>query len=264
MKPLGCGASLALLAAVAPGVAAGAGNVTVSARRILGDEAANRIRLEPGAGGRTLVAGFDGTTVNGGPAALVELDDSPTIALEGGDDTIVLQDIDVATRLTVKSGPGDDAVHVTGGSTGKNLSLDGGDGADEIVLTAVAIGYNASIDGGEGDDDIQLASVGAGHIVTLNGGRGDDTVVVAGMTLRYPFHLSTTTGEDQVVVEDSTFFSNFRVELGREDDDLTIRNVTVVDGATILDGGPGANGYTDGGGNRFLEEVRITNLQRVE
>lgn len=252
----------ALLAVLAPGLAHGAGNVEVDGRRITGDGASNRIKLEPGSGGRVLVSGFDGTTVNGLPGVFVVLADKLIVRMEEGDDTIVLQDVGVAEKVNVHLGPGDDALQWTGGSTGNNLLVDGDDGADVIGLTSVGVGYNGAIEGGADDDDIRIEAVSAKHALSVKGGRGDDTVFATNLALRVSFHLSTIDGADQVTIEDSTFFSLCKVQLGGEDDDLTLAMVTTGD-RVVLDGGPGTNVYTDGGGNRFRAGVTMEHFQQA-
>ncbi len=216
---------------------------------IVGGAGSDCIILDGSPGcGELLVAGFNGTTVNGMEYVCLLADtDRVRIDLREGDDWVDCTDVISASMFL---GPGDDRVGC--GNSGWRLQ--------------------SIIDCGPGDDVFTTEDCFALAPLTISGGEGADIIRHFSLTMpRTALLIDTTDGPDDVLFEDvSAAF--VQVLLGAGNDVLQIENLDVpiglrfpwlvsqgpgmFPGRVFLNGGPDVDEYIDLGDNSFLAEIK--------
>lgn len=152
---------------------------------VTGDAADNAIVVTQAAPEQFTVTGTDGTTVNGGAAAVTVsgVRRDVRITLNGGADTVRLGTgsasvITVARSLEIDGGTGDNTVEAPAGLTvGRDVRVTNRAGNDTTTFTGrLAVGGDVVVSNGDGDattevnpDDIPGANTVAGDLVIVNG-----------------------------------------------------------------------------------------------
>lgn len=266
--------SLALAVSLVPGIVRAAGNVKVASHvkrtpdRIFvdvsldGDREANAIVITRGrSADEIIVAGVNGTTVNGladVPLAILARDNLH-IDLGDGNDSILLDHTSLAGDVQVRLREGKDSFGWNGGSV-RSLWVAGDAGQDEIIVVSLAIERRLMLEGNAGTDSLGIAAVSVGEKGTLiDGGLGDDAILIDGLDQAGPFALDAEQGDDGVAVLDTYFGDKATIDLGRQNDEVTLQDVTA-DGLVKIDGGEGVDTYVDAGGNVFNAELRLEHI----
>jgi hypothetical protein len=271
MRPLVAVISL-LLGAFATSTALAAGDVTVVAKKgelqLVGDDLADDVQIDRDPETKEIVVlGRNGTTINGGasyraPAQAVRSiratmnggDD--VLALGGlrlkrllsadlgaGNDTLSLDHVVVAARVTVHGGDGDDAITVASGSDlrrGGVVSAE--EGANHVAITDSYVRGPMRILTGGGDDLVEIHRDGftEGASLSVRTGLGDDVVDYLGNTLQCPVETLTGGGGDTIHVKTSRFVKAVGMNGGDGDDDVNIERCTFV-ARFFISGGKGTN-----------------------
>lgn len=243
--------SFALL--LLPAAVLAAGNVQVSTSAvdvdIDGDSAANELSIAYDGDRRISVTGANGTTVNGGASATVAVSGKLDIRLRDGDDRIVMIGVVLPDDVRVDLGAGRDVFRCHESSM-EGLSVTGDAGVDDIIAQLVTVRGDLKLQGRDGRDTINLAFIDIGGKTSLDGGAEDDTFRLDALSPSGPFSLSAGGGNDAVLVLSSQFAAQTAFDLDASDDRITMNSVTA-DKAVVIDGGGGADTYTDAGGNVF-------------
>ncbi len=146
--------SLVLLSPGRPAVGADSagGDVAVTVRGstlvLRGGSTGECVSCTGGLDGAIVVAGQNGTTVNG-DAAAVEFDGvrSIRVDLRGGDDVLALDALTLDRTITIATGGGDDDVAATDCSAAR-LRVATGSGTDSVQLTRCVVDGRALVNGG--------------------------------------------------------------------------------------------------------------------
>lgn len=169
---------------------------------IQGDNLANRITIARANNGDVLVTGRQGTTVNGLPALRLRL---PTInavevMMNGGDDDVVINGMQIANDLSVNLGEGNDALRsgTLATSIGGNLNVAGEAGNETVRLANWSIAGDAVIDGQVGSLNSQLSGLTVGFALTVVGDELRDIVTISETTTGDYFYIETKGGNDSV------------------------------------------------------------------
>lgn len=196
----------ALFSTVAMGASTYANNVQAALEGELlvinGDNLSNRITIARANNGDVLVTGRQGTTVNGLPSLRLRL---PTInavevLMNGGDDDVVINGMQIANDLSVNLGEGNDAFRSGAAATsvGGNLSVSGEAGNDTIRLANWSVAGDAVIDGQVGALNSQVSGFTVGFTLTVVGDELRDVVTISETTTGDYFYIETKGGNDSV------------------------------------------------------------------
>lgn len=166
-----------------------------------------------------------------------------------GDNSVLLQGVDLPGTLEINGGSGNDRVEIEGSlSVGKLvIDLAGGDNmittADEYVTIEVA--GNASIETNRGDDMVVIPNIATGNHFDIDLGGGDDKTVLGapggGVVIGNRLTLNSSYGDNQVVMEGVQVLKTVQLFSGNGTDIYEISNIDV-GGFMDLISGPGNDG----------------------
>lgn len=206
---------------------------------IFGDAAANTIVVSQNVAGDLLVAGKNGTTVNGQPSVWFKnlTLNAMEIRMEGGNDQVTISRLSVAVDLFIDLGAGNDRV-LTGAypsTIGSNLMVLGESGNDLVRLTGWTVSGDLFIDGQVGPLTAELTGSNVGFNLTIIGDLVGDKVTVASTTVAGTTSIETKSGIDRVTVSQFSGFDLFvNTDQGADivslADVLTLEDVGVVTG----------------------------------
>jgi hypothetical protein len=159
------------------------GNLTIT-----GNAAPNEIAIYAGDNpGEILIAGATttgdasgNTVVNGShaPVLLTGVTGNIAVNLAGGDDRVVVTNVNLAGNLDVNLGTGDDELVIRGDTpTQADIDLNG---TRVLTYDAVNIQGALRVTGAAGDDAFTLANAAVKGNLLLSAGNGDDRLVVQG------------------------------------------------------------------------------------
>jgi large repetitive protein len=257
-----------------------AGNVTAilsgSDLNLLGDAAANSIRVQQDSAGAITITGFDGTTINGqpavifGPVALTKLE----AKMEAGDDRIEVFYVTSSGDITIDAGDGWDAVAPVGVTAGDNIDVYMGSGTDRdyisahsirtlrgdvtfdtaaeylgVALNNSTIAQTLSISSKDGDDSIRLNTVSVGADLAISTDKGRDVVVCNRVNVRYALSVSTDLDADRVDLFDTTAGEDVEVNTGDGNDLVNLRRLRSDKNIKIS---------TDAGNDRIVAQTVLT------
>jgi VCBS repeat-containing protein len=198
--------------------------------RIVGDVQANEIQIEQSSMRSFRVSSRDGTTrING------QTDSQTFFGVRG--------DVDISL------GRGNDVVEITGTAAdavtvSDRLIINTGSGRDQVLLTEVhAIGLH--INTGNQDDIINVGSDGA----------------EGGLEITKEAVILTGSGQDDASISNSLFKRFVNLNMGNNDDETTMQNVTVRR-RSVIHGGSGfdtLNREANRGKLKFLSYERVNN-----
>lgn len=256
-----------LVSTVATGASTYANNVQAALEGELlvvqGDNLANRITIARANNGDVLVTGRQGTTVNGLPALRLRL---PTInavelLMNGGDDDVIINGMQIANDLSVNLGAGNDALRSGALATtvGGNLTVTGEAGNETVRLANWSVGGDAIIDGQIGALNSQISGFTVGFALTVVGDEQRDIVTISQTTTGDYFYvetkggndavslssvsglgsmISTDMGADTVSLIDVSALEDIGIFAGTENDQVSFENVASAKNITVsLDSG---------------------------
>ena len=217
--------------------------VTSGKLTVTGDDAPNAVQVLAGVGpGAFIVAGIDGTLVNGSLSTTVSgvkklsidmkdgvdrvelldvvLDGSLLVNLGDGSDSFVMQGGRVRTKAEIKGGKESDDIRIRQGARfGDHLFVRGGKKIDTIVVTDASIGGDSEIKGGGGNDTItvQFTTLDDGANLVVGGGDGDDHTLLTENAFEH-VQVYMGDGDDELQIEGCDFEGELRAE-GNDGDD---------------------------------------------
>jgi hypothetical protein len=169
---------------------------------IHGDNLANRITIARATNGDVLVTGRQGTTVNGLPSLRLRLPtiNSVEMLMNGGDDDVVINGMQIANDLSVNLGEGNDALRsgTLATTIGGNLSVVGEAGNETVRLANWSVAGDAMIDGQVGSLNSQVSGFTVGFALTVVGDELRDIVTISETTTGDYFYIETKGGNDSV------------------------------------------------------------------
>lgn len=220
-------------------------NVTISFQngdlRIEGDSNDNALHVRQTAGG-IVAEGLQGTTINGNAnTVFVGANVSDDVIVDfrrGGNNAILLEDMQIGDDVQVRGGSGRDHLVMGSNNVGDDVNIKTGNGADIVYLENNNVEDTINVNTGKGRD---LAAVGGDNVeadtLKINTGAGRDTVLVGGMRVRNLTDIKTGSGEDGVFIGEFRT-EDLKVNLGQNDDHLFIFD-SQIDDATQIKAGSG-------------------------
>ena len=212
-----------------------AGNVLASENQgnlfLTGDAQSNLVDIVI-RNGDLVVAGRDGTTINGTTSAFVVAAGSTTLAnsffasLGRGDDVLFVEGISIRGQADVTGHAGNDRVGFRNTTVSGGLVVDTAAGADVVNLDNVTVGRNLTITSGRQNDTVRLVNSTVAGNAVINGGTHADTVVFDNVTIKGNSHTLTGAGADNVTLTDSTIDQAMSVMTGRGDDFVMLDHLT--------------------------------------
>lgn len=222
---------------------------------IQGDNLGNQITVAMNLAGDVIVTGRNGTLVNG--QASVRLRqvglEQMEIRMEGGNDIVTVNGLNVANDLYVNLGDGADRLlsGTTPSSIGANLAVEGGLGNEIVRLTGWSIGGDCYLDGQLGSLNATFTGLEVGFGLTVIGDAANDIVTLTDCWVGDSTSLETKAGADRVTVTDFTGFDLFvNSDMGNDTivldgvatlEDIGIFTGTQVDAVNMLDVASGKN-----------------------
>lgn len=196
----------ALVSTVAMGASTYGNNVQAALEGellvIQGDNLANRITIARANNGDVLVTGRQGTTVNGLPSLRLRLPsiNAVEVLMNGGDDDVVINGMQIANDLSVNLGEGNDALRsgTLATAIGGNLSVAGEAGNETVRLANWSVGGDAVIDGQVGSLSSQVSGFTVGFALTVVGDELRDIVTISDTTTGDYSYIETKGGNDSV------------------------------------------------------------------
>lgn len=206
-------ARVVLSAAAVIGVSGGANANDVAAAlegsflAVAGDAAANQIVISRNAAGDVVVAGQNGTLVNG--VASVRFPrlqlNAAEILMGGGNDAVTLRGLQIANDLFVNLGDGADRLTVPAAApivVGNNMTVEGSGGNDLIRTDGVIVGQDLHIDGGVGVLNSTLVNITAGFNVHVIGDNANDILTLTSCAAGGDVFIEVKGGSDRVTLTD--------------------------------------------------------------
>ena len=219
-----------------------AGNVTaalVGNRLVItGDGEANSILVYKewiaDAAWKVIVAGQDGTTINGVAASSFDLAlvQSLDIRMNDGDDRVAV---------------GKDASGtVTGLNLGNMFSYQGGNGKDVLELYQVQVGRTASVRGNAGDDSIVISDSRFAWTTTirLDSGDGQESLAISNSRFLRPTTLFGGAAGSAITLNNVRFQQSMTLRTLQAGDVVTLTGVRVTNGPATINLGDGNNDLT--------------------
>lgn len=268
-----------------------AASVSEGLLTITGDNSNNSLAIYAGdVAGEVILAGAteDGTAANhtlvNGQVEPVTLEGVTGIRLDlqGGDDTVVATNLNLAGDLTALEGSGNDRLFLFGNTPGAPLIDLNGEGA--LQYGAVRVGGLVDVQGGAGNDLLRVVNAEVGGSLSYAGEAGNDRFVAGGNLSRNSIGGSLTLamgqGDDSifsigqkvagdVIVDDSLATTRGHVEFRnlRAGGDVTVtaspvNDVVALEGATIHADDVVIN--TGGGDDQVLVGLAALNSLSVE
>jgi hypothetical protein len=192
----------------------------------------------------------DNDIVIGGEAGIP---DTITVGVDNNDDGDyddegeVLEEFDAAdvTSIKINSKGGNDNVLVINLELSGNLSINTAAGDDTVGVVDVAVEGNASINTAAGNDTIIGEDVVVDGNTKINTAAGNDVVTVVGLSdFGGAFSLNTAAGDDAVQIVAPTFNGKISMNLGGGNDLLDLGDVDAIGGespSVKLNGGGGTD-----------------------
>ena len=149
---------------------------------IIGDDAANAIRVDRTGVQSVFIRSIDGTTrINGStePVEFVDIANGFDIKLNGGNDSLVVSNVN-RRFLNVEMGSGDDSVEIISSRINRESSILLGVGNDTLRVFNSTLKRRTAIDGGEGNDAVTLEKSSLEKNAYISGGPGTNQIFFRG------------------------------------------------------------------------------------
>lgn len=199
-----------------------AGNVAVSLQgdhlTITGDDLGNFVVVTRDAQGTTTVRG-DSTSINGSAQAFVTTASVRhlTVQLNGGDDQLVMEGVQIGRNLIIEGGDGNDSLRLQGVSA-RELYLNSGSGADTVQVENTTIGRTATLLSPTGESVIAVSGMRTGRHCVITSG-GPSSISLESLHVNRDLHLRSGDSQDQIVmVGANTVNRKSKINLGGGDD----------------------------------------------
>lgn len=207
----------------------GQGDVQVRATRsgnliLTGDSAGNGVRIFTNASGFVTIEGLGATTIAGLSEPYV-LDGVTAIAgrisanLNGGDDAVIVQDIQV----------------------GRNLNINTHSGNDFVLIDNVTASRSVNLRSRAGDNTFQVSNSQIGNAFTVRTGDGSDMVSTDSVTVGGRTVVSTRGGDDLFATQATTFSGNAVFYAGAGNDQMAAIGSNTFSRRVVVNGGSGTD-----------------------
>jgi hypothetical protein len=210
-----------------------AGNVTISSSNgilsILGDAAANDIRVQSTAPGSITITGLNGTTLNGGagPLTITNFNKNLSIRLNDGDDSVELIGLHVNKQANIDLGAGNNTLQISNTTFEKEFTIRSGDGNDAISLTNVTLDKEFLLFTNGGADTVTLSGVTGLKGEQIQTGAGADNITITGSTFAKAVGIDAGAGDDQIILADTVLGTGSQINGGPGNDLLGTQNVNL-------------------------------------
>lgn len=176
----------------------------------------------------TTGSGHDNVTVTN-----TSFDGDLAITTKGGHDKIVFNHVESETLL-VSSGDGADTIRLSEYEAYGLAEVNTINNNDVIVVTRSLFRSDLNIKSGSGVDHIFLSDGNFfAEDLLIDSGRSDDLLVVSGTEVDGDTNISTDDGFDQLTWSRNSSVGDFYVEMGRNDDELTLEDSTFKGSLTV-------------------------------
>lgn len=223
-------------------------NVTINFQngdlKITGDSADNTVRVTQNANA-IAIEGLQGTTVNGSQAMVIITprvpDDVMVSFTAGGNNTLLMQDMEVGDDVQVKGGRQQDHIAFINGEIGDDVRVKTGNGNDIFYLESTDVEDSVNVNTGSGNDKVAIGGNGMQvDELLVNTGRGRDSVIAGDMEVRANAQFKTGSGNDFVVLSELETNGDLLVSLSGGNDDLYAVELDI-QGDTDVKGGSGSD-----------------------
>lgn len=202
-----------------------AGDVAVSLSgdtlEIIGDNAANEVRIVGRADGSAQVIAATGTTINGStsPFSAAAGLKNVNVNLNGGDDVFSVHGLVINSNLNISGGSGADRISISDSNL-RDLNFSTNDGNDVASLHNVYARKNIRIETGDNNDTLSITAMAAGGDVMLDTGAGNDTLAIDNLGTKNEIRIELGSGDDQALVTGETYGYRARINLAEGNDTL--------------------------------------------
>lgn len=205
-----------------------------------------------------VIAGQEGTTVNGLPSVTVTGVQRFVVKMGAGSDSVTLTRIRIGSHLNLNGGSGRDALVMDEVTVAGITKVYGGRGDDRIVAkTGSEFRRRLMIYAGDGNDAVRVQDVDCRNRLYVDAGRGHDDVDLVDSDFGEKAEVKGFAGNDDLDVDDCDFDEAFQVRMSDGRDDVRIED-SHFDDDVELDGGDGDDDELDfDGGNHFDRDLEI-------
>ena len=180
--------------------------------RVEGDNLDNQITISQTLQGDVIVAGQNGTRINGLTAVRFVRPqlNAMEVRMEGGQDLVSLRGLTIANDLFVDLGAGNDRLTTPTTSpvtVGANAMLMGSEGNDTVQLSALTVREDLMIDGGLGALNASLNGVNVEKALSVFGDDAVDVITVNNSRADLGMSIETKGAADRVSLTDVTAFA---------------------------------------------------------
>jgi hypothetical protein len=209
-----------------------------------GDNLDNQVAITRNALGDIVIAGQNGTLVNGLPSVRfprVQLN-AVEVRMEGGNDSVTLRGLQVANDLNVDLGAGNDRITAPGTAASTingNVSILGNEGNDVVQLAGISVREDLFVDGGLGSLNASISNASVDKVMSILSDDADDIVSLAGSRVGLDLIVETKGGSDRVALTDvSAFHLSINTDANGLQglDQVTLNRVTTVEDIGIFTG----------------------------
>lgn len=204
---------------------------------------------------------------------------SVSIRSRDGQDTIKLNDLNVAETLQIVTGRANDVIELDQVTVGGQLYVFSGRGQDTVMATNTTVSGETRLSTGRGADAVYLDGtfdaqtnlfVGTGRgtdfvsiegseetpfsnsgPMTVHTGRGNDDVVINNLVSANTVTVRTGRGSDTVELSNNTISHDSRIAMGRGDDTLSLSASLYTNSDPVFHGKRGQDTFEDSMDNTF-------------
>lgn len=180
--------------------------------RVEGDNFGNQVAISQTALGDVVIAGQNGTTINGLPSVRFVRPQINALELrmEGGNDVVTLRGLNVANDLFVDLGAGDDRLTTPAASpvtVGANASVLGSEGNDVVQLNSMTVREDLYVDGGLGTLNATFNNLQVDKALSVLGDDAIDVINISNSRAGLGVTIETKGGSDRVSLTDISAFA---------------------------------------------------------
>lgn len=217
-------------------------NVTADFSRgdlvLTGDSDDNTISVKFLSGG-IWIEGHEGTTVNGQelvnvPYAVVP-DDLRANFTAGGDNTVLVQSMDVRDDVQYRGGDGVDNFAIMDSFVSGDVNIRTGDKGDVAVVADNMVSGKVVVETGNGGDKVLIGGEKTHGQISVNTGRGRDDVLMGDLVDTSSISIRTGSGNDAAFLSEITA-EKLDLGMGRGRDEAMMLDVEVSEAFTAKGG----------------------------
>ena len=228
-----------------------------------GDRADNQVLITSNEEGQVVVSGVGETTINGESEVVLDSSESTIgrlgIHMGPGNDTLMVQDIDVARRAIIFGGTGDDAIGFANVTTGSNMVTNTWHGDDSVSLDNVEVGGRLVAYTGTGNDTVGLDNTTINGRTLIGTGFGFDRVALRNTVHNAEMFAFTGDQSDFMSADNVTTNAFTAMVMGSGDDGLVVTNSTF--NANVFASGRDGTDNLEQSDNEFGDRNRFRHFE---